>query len=260
MSRQGARGMSRDRGARGLSRQRAYAALHESPKPCHPTGKAIRLRGNHVVTLDDTGAIAATRDPRPIHISGYDRQENDFYPTPAWVTEALLDSVTLRGPVWEPCCGDGAMARVFQQRGHEVTASDLMDRGYGRTGVDFMAAEAFPDGCQSMVTNPPYGDGGGSAKGVQVPGALLGFTRHAIKLTEQADGQLALLVRFQWLAGRKAATLISAGPLSKIVVLRRRIRWFDMGPLTNHGQHHHAWLFWDAHHKAGRPPEMVFAG
>ena len=111
-----------------------------------------------------------------------------------------------------------------------------------------------------MVTNPPYGDGGGSLKGVQVPGALLHFVRHAIQLTERADGQLALLVRFQWLAGRKAANLISSGPLSKVIVLRRRIRWFDMGPMTNHGQHHHAWLFWDCRHETGHPPEMLFAG
>ena len=212
------------------------------------------------MTLDDPGQIAAFREPRPIHISGYDRRENDFYPTPAWVTEALLDSVTLRGSVWEPCCGDGAMARVFQDRELDVAASDLADRGYGRTGVDFLKAKGFPEGCQSMVTNPPYGDGGGSAKGVHAPGALLQFTRHAIDLTEKADGQLALLVRFQWLAGRRAATLISSGPLSKIVVLRRRIRWFDMGPATNHGQHHHAWLFWDCRHEKGKPPETVFAG
>ena len=200
------------------------------------------------------------REPRPIHISGYDRQQNDFYPTPAWVTQALLDCVTLRGPVWEPCCGDGAMARVIEGASQPVIASDLMDRGYGAAGVDFLAATAFPAGCESMVTNPPYGDGGGSEKGANVPGALLDFTRHAIRLTGQADGQLALLVRFQWMAGKKAANLISAGPLSKVIVLRRRIRWFDMGPLTNHGQHHHAWLFWDCHHPRGQAPALLFAG
>ncbi len=210
--------------------------------------------------LEVPDPIAPPREPRPIHISGYGRQQNDFYPTPAWVTEALLDCVTLRGPVWEPCCGDGAMARVMAARTHRVVASDLVDRGFGRAGVDFLASQTFPEDCRSMVTNPPYGDGGGSEKGVHAPGALLRFTRHAIHLTGQADGQLALLVRFQWLAGRKAATLISSGPLAKIVVLRRRIRWFDMGPLTNHGQHHHAWLFWDCRHERGRPPEMLFAG
>ena len=67
--------------------------------------------------LDDPNPITAYRDARPIHISGYDRQENDFYPTPDWVTEALLNSVELRGPVWEPCCGDGSMVRVIESRG-----------------------------------------------------------------------------------------------------------------------------------------------
>ena len=210
--------------------------------------------------MDGTSEIAAERESRAIHISGYDRRENDFYPTPAWVTEALLSSVTLRGPVWEPCCGDGVMARVIEESGQSVVASDLVNRGYGRPGVDFFDCEAFADGCGSMVTNPPYGDGGGSAKGVEVPGALINFVKHAIKLTERADGQLALLVRFQWMAGKKAANTISAGPLSKVVVLRKRIRWIDRGPTTKQGQHHHAWLFWDCNHERGRPPEMVFAG
>jgi hypothetical protein len=152
------------------------------------------------------------------------------------------------------------MAQILEAAGHDVIASDLADRGFGQTGVDFFASRSFPDGCRSMVTNPPYGDGGGSLKGVQAPGALLEFVHHAIALTRKSDGQLALLVRLQWLAGRKAATMISSGPLSKIVVLRRRIRWFDNGPLTKGGQHHHAWLFWDCRHGKGRAPEMVFAG
>src|SRR5258708_24644476 len=101
------------------------------------------------VTLVDPGQMTRNRDARPIDIWGYDRQENDFYPTPTWVTEALLNSVTLRGPVWEPCCGDGAMAGAIAARDHGVVASDLVDRGFGETGVDFFACEAFPDRCQS---------------------------------------------------------------------------------------------------------------
>ena len=211
------------------------------------------------MTLDDPGSIAAYREPRPIHISGYDRQQNDFYPTPDWVTDALLDCVTLRGPVWEACCGDGAMARVIEARGVPVVSSDLVDRGYGRPGVDFLASRSFLDGARSMVTNPPYGDGGGSAKGVNAPGALHRFVRHAIDLTERADGQLALLVRFQWMAGKRAAALISSGPLSRVVVLTRRIRWFELDERTTNGQHHHAWLFWDCSHGRLLPPSVIFS-
>lgn len=196
---------------------------------------------------------------RAIHISGYDRQTHDFYPTPDWVTQALLAQVTLTGPVWEPCCGDGAMARVLERGGHQVVATDLVDRGFGTGGVDFFECQAFPPGCRAMVTNPPYGDGGELIRATNASLAMLRFVRHALTLTVRAEGQLALLVRFQWLAGKRAATLISSGPLARIVVLTKRIRWFDMGEKTTTGQHHHAWLFWDCRHGRLSPPSLVFS-
>ena len=200
----------------------------------------------------------AHREFRPIHISGFDREANDFYPTPAWVTETLLDHVALRGTVWEPCCGDGAIARVIEARGHRVEATDLTDHGHGRGGVDFFACHTLPPGYSSIVTNPPYGDGGAERRARQASSQLLSFVRHAITLTEKGSGQLALLVRFQWIAGQRAAGLLTSGPLDKVVVLTHRIRWFDMGPATKQGQHHHCWLFFDAQRDRDRPPEIVF--
>ena len=61
----------------------------------------------------------------------YTRQDKDFYPTPGWVTEALLRRVRLPKGIWEPCCGDGAMAQVLEGRGHRVAGTDLADQGYG---------------------------------------------------------------------------------------------------------------------------------
>jgi hypothetical protein len=210
---------------------------------------------------DDEDDASARTAPtfRAIHISGHDRQPNDFYPTPDWVTQALLKHVTLRAPVWEPCCGDGAMARVLERNGHKVVATDLVDRGFGRGGVDFFECTSFPAGCRTMVTNPPYGDGGHTGRAEKSPLGLQNFVRHALDLTVRANGQLALLVRFQWLAGKRAAALISSGPLSRVVVLTKRIQWFGMGEHTTTGQHHHAWLFWDCRHGRLLPPSMVFS-
>jgi hypothetical protein len=42
----------------------------------------------------------------------YERQPRDFYPTPAWVTACLTDTVPLRGFIWEPCAGQGLMAKT----------------------------------------------------------------------------------------------------------------------------------------------------
>lgn len=207
----------------------------------------------------DDASAGAVPAFRAIHISGHDRQSNDFYPTPDWVTQALLKHVTLRGPVWEPCCGDGAMARMLERAGQKVVATDLIDRGFGRGGVDFYDCTSFPAGCRTMVTNPPYGDGGQKGRPTDGPLGLQDFVRHALDLTIRANGQLALLVRFQWLAGKRAAALISSGPLSRVVVLTKRIQWFDMGERTTTGQHHHAWLFWDCSHGRLLPPSLVFS-
>jgi len=151
------------------------------------------------------------------------------------------------------------MARVLERAGQKVVATDLIDRGFGRGGVDFYDCTSFPSRCRAIVTNPPYGDGGQKGRPTDGPLGLQDFVRHALDLTIRANGQLALLVRFQWLAGKRAAALISSGPLSRVVVLTKRIQWFDMGERTTTGQHHHAWLFWDCSHGRLLPPSLVFS-
>jgi hypothetical protein len=195
---------------------------------------------------------------RAIHVSGYDRERRDFYATPDWVTEALLQHVSLRGPVWEPCCGNGAMSTVLTANRYEVISSDIADRGFGTPGVDFLACRDLPGGCRSIVTNPPYGDTGSHTGQARSSAAMLRFLQHALALTASVQGQLALLVRLQWIAGRRAADMMSAGPFAAVVVLTRRIQWFDMGARTNAAQHHHAWVVFDHAHPAGRPPALLY--
>ena len=199
------------------------------------------------------------RVSRPIHISGYDRKVGDFYATPDWVTEALLRHVQFRGRVWEPCCGGGAITTVMERRGYDVTSTDIADHGFGTPGIDFLSCQAVPNGCRSIVTNPPYGDVR-SLKGQERSAlAMLRFVEHALRLTESAQGQLALLVRFQWIAGKRASALMSAGPFAAVIALTRRIHWFEMGEETNISQHHHAWVVFDHDHPAGQPPKLLFA-
>jgi hypothetical protein len=196
---------------------------------------------------------------RSIHYSGYARTAEDFYATPNWVTEALLRHVRLRGPVWEPCCGTGAISQVLSGQGYTVISTDIADYGYGTPGIDVLACRAMPDGCRSLITNPPYGDTGSHKGQDRSSAAMLGFVRHALTLAEGARGQLALLVRLQWIAGRRAAALMSAGPFVAVVVLTRRIQWFDMGDRTNQAQHHHAWVVFDYERMEDSPPALFFA-
>ena len=45
------------------------------------------------------------------------------------------------------------MARVLEETGCSIISSDLYNRGYGKSGVDFLEAQ---DEVDNVVTNPPY--------------------------------------------------------------------------------------------------------
>ena len=57
--------------------------------------------------------------------------------------------------IWECACGTGCLSERLIEFGHDVVSTDLIDRGYG--GVqDFFKADTMPDGCECILTNPPY--------------------------------------------------------------------------------------------------------
>jgi hypothetical protein len=151
------------------------------------------------------------------------------------------------------------MSKVIAAQGYPVRSTDIADYGYGKSGVDFLACRAMPEGCRSIVTNPPYGDTGSHKKQDRSAAAMLDFVRHALALAESVEGQLALLVRFQWIAGKKAAALMSADPFIAVIALTRRIRGFEMGERTNSAQHHHAWVFFDYAAPTKHGPALLFA-
>ena len=81
-------------------------------------------------------------------------RDNDFYPTPPEATQALLNVETFSGSIFEPACGDGAICKVLLKNGHtNIIASDLIDRGYGTGGIDFLKCKTTAD---NIVTNPPF--------------------------------------------------------------------------------------------------------
>lgn len=87
--------------------------------------------------------------------SAFGRNEADFYPTPSECTWALLQHWQPAGTVWEPACGDGAIARVLTDAGYQTIASDLHDRGYGDWTGDFLNDPPRAS-FDAIVTNPPF--------------------------------------------------------------------------------------------------------
>lgn len=84
----------------------------------------------------------------------------DHFPTPPWATRALAEHVAeIRGfQVWEPACGDGAMARPLGEYAGRVVPTDVHDYGWGHAVHDFLQPY-LPDAvgvCDWIVTNPPF--------------------------------------------------------------------------------------------------------
>lgn len=82
----------------------------------------------------------------------------EFYPTPPEATRALLSVESFQGAIWEPACGDGAISKVLEAAGYQVVSTDLIDRGYGAGGHNFL--KSTKPLAKNIITNPPYGTHG----------------------------------------------------------------------------------------------------
>ncbi|WP_439561141.1 hypothetical protein [Roseinatronobacter sp.] len=152
----------------------------------------------------------------------------DFYPTPAWATHALIDNEAFTGEVWESACGNGAMSKVLEKASPLVTSSDLYDRGFGDSGVDFLNSNRR---AENIVTNPPFN----SAEG---------FVRAGL---ERAEKKFALLLRLAFLEGaRRQRTIFSVSPPSRVWVFSERITFYPLNAeRKGSGTTAYAWFVWD---------------
>lgn len=164
------------------------------------------------------------------------RSQDDFYPTPPEMTEALLSVERFQGRVLEPACGDGAMSRVLEDAGYSVESLDLVDRGYGVGGRDFLL-ERGP--VENIVTNPPF-------KLVEP------FIYHALS---RATRKVAMLGRLGLLEGQQRRKLWDAHPVARVWVFSRRISCIKPGDAEygsrggKGGMIAYAWYVWDRSHR-----------
>ena len=141
----------------------------------------------------------------------YDREKDDFYPTPKEATQALLDREKFEGEIWECACGDGAMSKVMIENGYKVKSSDLINRDYGETPIDFLKSNYKTD---NIITNPPF---------------ILStaFTFHALK---QAKKKVVILNKISYLEGvTRRKLLFNQKKLEKVWIFTRRVAFKKPG-------------------------------
>lgn len=82
------------------------------------------------------------------------REKNDYYPTSPEILEVLMEKEKFAGNIFEPACGDGELSQVLINKGRKVDSSDLIDRGFGKCGQDFLKYNGKK--YDNIITNPPY--------------------------------------------------------------------------------------------------------
>ena len=163
-----------------------------------------------------------------------DREENDYYATDPIAIEKLLEIEKFNSKVWECACGEGHLSKVLQSKGYDVKSTDLIDRGYGQSGIDFLQCNEVFDG--DICTNPPYK----FAKE---------FVEHAIKIVNDGS-KVAMFLKLQFLEGKARRKLFDTSPPKYIYVSTSRINCCKNGDFSdeqrkNNSAQAYAWFIWE---------------
>lgn len=172
------------------------------------------------------------------------RIPNEFYPTPPEATRALLSVESFDGSIWEPACGDGAIAKILKAHGHAVVPTDLNAYGFGVAGIDFLKT-VLPRG-KHIVTNPPYGWGLADR-----------FVEHALRLSADTGGKVAMLLNMASLCHKRRSGFWRDRPPARIYAIDDIVCW----PKDRYGpppryftKHRYCWAVWTPDHIG--PPQF----
>lgn len=185
-----------------------------------------------------------TKHDPAMGVLGYERLEADFYPTESWVSEGLCellvkhDIIPFASTIWECACGQGHISKILSRHGFSVCSTDLYDRGFGQSGIDFLTT----DQCHGSVilTNPPYGD------------LAEKFIRRALEKMKPMKGMVFMLLRNEYDCAKKRKDLFDDNPhYAGKFVLTARPRW--IADSTGSPRHNYSWYFWDLSKKHESP-------
>ena len=162
---------------------------------------------------------------------------DDVYFTPPVATVTLLKHVKLPHRLWECACGDGTgILDPLRAAGHEVIGSDLVDHGrpdcFWRR--DFLFERKVPDGCEAIITNPPFK-------------LAEQFIEHALALSPL----VVMLLRFAFFESERRCAILEDCGLARILCFRKRLPMMHRegweGRKGNSGMAF-AWFVWDRSH------------
>jgi len=163
-----------------------------------------------------------------------ERQANDYYATDPKAAEPLLEREEFSEKVWEPACGEGHLAEVFKNHGHNILATDLIYRGYGYPGSYDFLKTGITEFDGDIVTNPPYK-------------FALEFVQKALEVVKPGH-KVAMFLKIQFLEGKKRREFYQTAPPRKVYVFTSRINCAmngDFEKYTFNSAVCYAWFIWE---------------
>lgn len=138
-----------------------------------------------------------------------ERADFDYYATdPKAIDYLLLEGkAQLSHFVWEVACGEGHLSKRLSEFGYDVKSTDLIYRGFGEGGVDFLSVYEPFNG--DIITNPPYK-------------YAREFIEHGLELIPEGN-KVFMFLKLQFLEGIKRRTLYDRKELKTVYVSRDRI-------------------------------------
>ena len=164
----------------------------------------------------------------------YNLSKEDFFETPSYCVDRLLDVEKFLGKILEPACGKGSISEVLKTKGFEVKSFDIKNRGYGEV-KDFFK---FTKKVDNIITNPPYN-------------ILNDFMVHCLEISKE---KVALLLRTNSLEGIvRYHSVFSKGLLKSVYVFCRRVRFNHPRYKKPKGMISYSWFVFDKNFKGINP-------
>jgi hypothetical protein len=160
--------------------------------------------------------------------SEHDREINDYYATEPNTIDALFKMENFEGNIWECACGEGHLSKRMIELGKEVISTDLINRGYGISDIDFLKQTKSHG--NNIVTNPPY-------KYAQE------FVEKAIELS---SNKIAMFLKLTFLEGQKRRKMFDKHPPKYVYVFSQRKKCALNGKFEDTGSSAaaYAWFVW----------------
>lgn len=160
----------------------------------------------------------------------------DFYQTPTWCIEKLLEYEKFDWRILEPASWAGAISKVLEKEWYIVISQDIRndDWVYWEKWIDFLKqTKQLP--YSNIITNPPF----------------IYAKEFVEKALEISDWKIAMLLKLSFLESKDRYEFFKNTPLKKVYVLCKRVTMYpEWTPEPeNSWMIAYAWYIWEKWYK-----------